>query len=104
MPPKRRTDATQAMTEAEAALTRAGAKFVRHSPFHLKVQTFNFWPSTGKVSRDDNGRKGDNLGLAVFIRMLREAGLAKGQSLDTVDDPAAFVVLRPPQEPGFETW
>lgn len=52
MPAKRRIDATQAMAEAEAALTRAGVKFVRHSPFHLKVQVFNFWPSTGKISRD----------------------------------------------------
>ncbi len=104
MPAKRRIDATQAMAEAEAALTRAGVKFVRHSPFHLKVQVFNFWPSTGKISRDDSSKKGDNLGLAVFIRMLREAGLAKGQPLDAVDVTAAFVVQLPSQEPGFETW
>ena len=42
MPAKRRTDPSQAMAEAEAALTRAGAKFKRHSDFHLKVQAFNF--------------------------------------------------------------
>ena len=104
MPAKRRTDPSQAMAEAEAALTRAGAKFKRHSDFHLKVQAFNFWPSTGKVSRDDNGKKGENLGLAVFIRLLREAGLASAQPLDVVDDPAAFIVQPPPQEPGFETY
>lgn len=104
MPAKRRIDATQAMAEAEVALTRAGVKFVRHSPFHLKVQVFNFWPSTGKISRDDSSKKGESLGLAVFIRMLREAGLAKGQPLDAVDDSAAFVMRRPRQEPGFETW
>ena len=102
MPAKRRTDAAQAMAEAEAALTRAGAKFVRHSSFHLKVQVFNFWPSTGRVSRDDSG-KGENLGLAYFIRMLRDAGLAKHQPLDAVEDSAAFVVHLPPEEPGFET-
>ncbi|CAN7222853.1 hypothetical protein LJR030_000722 [Rhizobium sp. LjRoot30] len=104
MPAKRRIDATQAMAEAEAALTRAGVKFVRHSPFHLKVQVFNFWPSTGKVSRDDSSKKGANLGLAVFIRLLREAGLATAQPIDVVDDPGAFIVQRPPQEPGFETY
>ena len=104
MPAKRRIDATQAMAEAEAALTRAGVKFVRHSPFHLKVQVFNFWPSTGKISRDDSSKKGDNLGLAVFIRMLREAGLAKGQPLDAVDDSTTFIVQLPSQEPGFETY
>lgn len=92
------------MAEAEAALTRAGIKFVQHSPFHLKVQVFNFWSSIGKVSRDDSSKKGDNLGLAVFILMLREAGLAKGQSLDAVDDSAAFFVQLQSQEPGFETW
>ena len=42
MPAKRRTDPSQAMAEAEAALTRAGAKLKRHSDFHLKVQAFNF--------------------------------------------------------------
>ncbi|MCW5722815.1 MAG: hypothetical protein KIS86_16900, partial [Devosia sp.] len=54
MPAKRRTDPSQAMAEAEAALTRAGAKFKRHSDFHLKVQAFNFWPSTGNVRHDDD--------------------------------------------------
>jgi hypothetical protein len=44
MPSKRRTDPTKAMAEAEAVLTRAGVKFVQHSSFHLKVQSFNFWP------------------------------------------------------------
>lgn len=59
---------------------------------------------TGRVSREDNGKKGENLGLAVFIRLLREAGLATAQPLDLVDDPAAFIVQRPPQEPDFETY
>lgn len=104
MPPKRRTDPTQAMAEAEAALSRAGAKFQRKTDFHLKVQAFNFWPSTGTISRDSSWKKCDEVGLSVFIRMLREAGLAKGQPLDAVDDPAAFVTQPPPQEPGFETW
>lgn len=104
MPAKRRTDPTQAMAEAEAALTRVGAKFKRHSQFHLKVQAFNFWPSTGNVRRDDDYRPAEALGLAVFIRLLHEAGLATAQPLNLVDDPAAFVVQRPSQEPGFDTW
>ena len=101
---KRRIEATQAMAEAEAALTRAGVKFVRHSPFHLKVQVFNFWPSTGNVRHDDDRKPAQPLGLAVFIRLLNEAGLATAQPLNPVDDPAAFIVQRPPQEPGFETY
>ena len=104
MPAKRRTDPSQAMAEAEAALTRAGAKFKRPSNFHLKVQAFNFWPSTGNVRHDDDHKPAQPLGLAVFIRLLNEAGLATAQPLDLVDDPAAFIVQRPPQEPGFETY
>lgn len=102
MPSKRRTDPTQAMAEAEAALTRAGVKFVRHSPFHLKAQSFNFWPSTGRVARGST--EGEKLGLAVFIRLLREAGLANAHTLSVVNDPDAFIVKLPPQEPGFETY
>ena len=104
MPAKRRTDPSQAMAEAEAALTRAGAKFKRHSDFHLKVQAFNFWPSTGNVRHDDDRKPAQPLGLAVFIRLLNEAGLATAQPLNPVDKPAAFIVQRPPQEPGFETY
>lgn len=104
MPAKRRTDPSQAMAEAEAALTRAGAKFKRHSQFHLKVQTFNFWPSTGNVRRDDDYKPAEPLGLAVFIHLLREAGLATAQPLNSVDDPAAFIVQRPPHGPGFKTY
>ncbi|MBB5278625.1 hypothetical protein HNR26_004726 [Rhizobium rosettiformans] len=104
MPAKRRTDPSQAMAEAEAALTRAGAKFKRPSDFHLKVQAFNFWPTTGNVRHDDDHKPAQPLGLAVFIRQLNEAGLATAQPLDLVDDPAAFIVQRPPQEPGFETY
>lgn len=104
MPPKRRTDPSQAMAEAEAALTRAGAKFNRHSDFHLKVQAFNFWPTTGNVRHDNDHKPAQPLGLAVFIRLLNEAGLATAQPLDLVNDPAAFIVQRPPQEPGFETY
>lgn len=104
MPAPRRSDPSQAMAEAEVALTRAGAKFQRHSNFHLKVQGFNYWPSTGKVRHDNDGKPGEQLGLAVFIRLLREAGLATAQPLDAVDDPVAFVVQRAPQDPGFETY
>lgn len=106
MPAKRRTDPSQAMAEAEAevALTRAGARFKRHSGFHLKVQAFNFWPSTGNVRHDDDHKPAEPLGLAVFIRLLNEAGLVTAQPLDLVDEPADFIVQRPPQEPGFETY
>ena len=104
MPAKRRTDPSQAMAEAEAALTRAGVKFTRKTDFHLKVQAFNFWPTTGNVRHDDDHKPAQPLGLAVFIRLLNEAGLATAQPLNSVDDPAAFIVQRPPQEPGFETY
>lgn len=104
MPAKRRTDPSQAMAEAEAALTRAGVKFTRKTDFHLKVQAFNFWPTTGNVRHDDDHKPAQPLGLAVFIRLLNEAGLATAQPLDLVNDPAAFIVQRPPQEPGFETY
>ena len=99
MPAKRRTDPSQAMAEAEAALTRAGAKFKRHSDFHLKVQAFNFWPSTGNVRHDDDRKPAQPLGLAVFIRLLNEAGLATAQPLNSVDDPAAFIVQRRRKNP-----
>ncbi|WP_186415486.1 hypothetical protein [Pannonibacter sp. P2PFMT1] len=104
MPAKRRTDPSQAMAEAEAALTRAGIKFTRKTDFHLKVQAFNFWPTTGKFTRDGDHKKADKYGLPLFIRLLNEAGLATAQPLNPVDDPAAFIVQRPPQEPGFETY
>ncbi|MBB6182435.1 hypothetical protein [Pseudorhizobium flavum] len=104
MPAKRRTDPSQAMAEAEAALTRAGVKFTQKTDFHLKVQALNYWPSTGNVRHDGDHKPAQPLGLAVFIRLLREAGLATAQPLDLVDDPAAFIVQRPPQEPGFETY
>ena len=104
MSAKRRTDPSQAMAEAEAALTRAGIKFTRKTDFHLKVQAFNFWPTTGNVRHDDDHKPAQPLGLAVFIRLLNEAGLATAQPLDLVDKPAAFIVQRPPQEPGFETY
>lgn len=99
--PSKLTDPTKAMAEAEAALTRAGVEFVRHSPFHLKVKSFNFWPSTGRIARGST--KGEKLGLAVFIRLLREAGLANAHALSVVNDPDAFIVKLPLQEPGFET-
>ncbi|ANH03180.1 hypothetical protein shn_03410 [Shinella sp. HZN7] len=102
MPSKRRTDPTKAMAEAEAVLTRAGVKFVQHSSFHLKVQSFNFWPSTGRIARGST--KGEKLGLAVFIRLLRDAGLTNAHALSVVNDPDAFIVKLPPQEPGFETY
>lgn len=102
MPSKRRTDPTQTMAEAEAALIRAGVKFVRHSSFHLKVQSFNYWPSTGRVVH--GSKEGEKLGLAVFIRLLRDAGLANAHALSVVNDPDAFIVKLPPQEPGFETY
>lgn len=104
MPTKRRIDPSQAMAEAEATLTRAGVKFTRKSDFHLKVQAFNFWPTTGKITRDGDHKKADKHGLPLFIRQLNKAGLATAQPLDLVDEPAAFIVQRPPQAPGFETY
>jgi hypothetical protein len=40
----------------------------------------------------------------VFIRLLRDAGLANAHTLSVVNDPDAFIVKLPPQEPGFETY
>jgi hypothetical protein len=87
MPTKRRIDAAQAMAEAEAALTRACVGFERKTDFHIKVENFNFWPSSGKIGRDNDWRKCEQVGLAIFLHMLQDAGLAKNQPLDTVADP-----------------
>lgn len=104
MPARRRTDPSQAMAEAEAALTRADVKFTRKTAFHLKVQAFNFWPSTGRFARDGDHKKADKHGLPLFIRMLRDAGLAKDQPLEAINDPDDFVVKVKSSEPGFETY
>jgi hypothetical protein len=40
----------------------------------------------------------------VFIRLLRDAGLANAHTLSVVNDPDTFIVKLPPQEPGFETY
>lgn len=101
---KRSTDHARAMAEAELALTRAGVKFERKTDFHIKVQAYNFWPSTGKIARDGDQKKGDKLDLPLFIQMLREVGLAKDQPLETGNEPNDFVVEVKPSAPSFEAY
>lgn len=101
---KRPTDHAQAMAEAEVALTRAGVKFERKTDFHIKVQAYNFWPSTGKIARDGDQKKGAKLDLPLFIQMLRDAGLTKNQPLAVVSHPDDFLLKVKPSDPGFEAY
>ena len=99
-----RTEPSQAMAEAAAALTRAGVKFERKTAFHLKVQAWNFWPSSGKIFRNGGTQKLEERGLPAFIRLLRKEGLAKGKPVEAVNEETDFVVQVKPSETGFETY
>lgn len=104
MSTKRRSDPTEAMNGATAALERAGVHYEKKTAFHLKVNAFNFWPATGTITHDDELKKRDENGLPTFIRLLRDAGLAKALYVHAVDDPADFIKKTKPNDPGFETY
>lgn len=104
MSEKHRNDPTKAMAEALAALSRAGVKFEKKTAFHIKVGPLNFWPSSGKIFRDGDLKKHQELGLPAFLRQLRKEGLAKNQPLEPVNDEADFRLELKTSEPGFETY
>lgn len=101
MSTKRRSNPLQAMHEATAALTRAGVNFQQPTAFHLKVKGFNFWPSSGKMSRDGDPTQRNEHGLSDFISLLHRAGHAKALCVQAIDSPANAIENTTPSESYF---
>jgi hypothetical protein len=59
-----------AIVEAKLELSRLGISFWQPSSTQIKVGIFNFYPTTGKITKD-GGPKISEQGLAAFIALVR---------------------------------
>ncbi|MFD1330743.1 hypothetical protein ACFQ4O_01890 [Methylopila musalis] len=58
------------MIETINALKAAGHRFHRPTQYQLKVGAWNFYPTTGRVIREDSALAENERGLEAFLNLL----------------------------------
>ncbi|MGE0044163.1 MAG: hypothetical protein AB7T08_00235 [Hyphomonadaceae bacterium] len=69
--PKRFADDSTAMTNALDMLDLMRVLYLRPSKHHLKIGVVNYWPATGSIHVDGEGRKRRERGLRALEDLIR---------------------------------
>lgn len=77
---------TDEMREAIEALNADGVRFSRPTQYQLKIGDLSFYPGTGSIFRDGEGKGWEQHGLGALISHLREKRKPTGKIIDFASD------------------
>jgi hypothetical protein len=78
----------EAMHDAIAALKTRGFPYKQPSPYHLKYEDLNFWPTKGTIGRDGSSERLPERGIEAFIALIEQRERVKEERRRHVLDQA----------------